>query len=328
MNLKLRPSPPAATAAWRLIDVILAPFAAVSALMMKAIRRAGVRHLPLTRNTFRRIGVFPVVDHYYEPLINPAALRRPLSAERDLPAVDLNVDEQLLLLEKFDYADELRAFPREQQSSLSYYFQNSMFGSGDAEFLYNVIRHYKPRRLIEIGSGQSTRIAAAAITANRHENETAGCRHVCVEPYEAGWLEQLEVTVVRVPVEQLDKKMFYELEANDILFIDSSHMIRPQGDVLHEYLELLPRLKPGVLVHVHDIFTPRDYPAEWIVGENRFWNEQYLLEAFLSYNNEFRVIGAVNFLKHHYPEQISRCCPILGSELATREPGSFWMQRV
>ncbi|OBJ36303.1 hypothetical protein A5630_07255 [Mycolicibacterium mucogenicum] len=326
--MKLRSSSPATTAAWRLIDVVLAPFAAVAAMIMKAIRRGGISHLPLTLATFRHIGVFPLLDHYYEPLINPTLLRRPLSAERDLPAVDMNVDEQLLLLDKFDYADELRAFPREEQPGLGYYFENSMFGSGDAEFLYNIIRLYKPRRLIEIGSGQSTRIAAAAITANRRENGNAACRHVCVEPYEAGWLEQLGVTVVRTPVEQLDKAMVDELEPNDILFIDSSHMIRPQGDVLHEYLELLPRLRSGVLVHVHDIFTPRDYPKEWIVDQNRFWNEQYLLEAFLSYNSQFKIIAAVNFLKHHYPEQISRCCPVLGAELSAREPGSFWMQRV
>jgi predicted O-methyltransferase YrrM len=240
----------------------------------------------------------------------------------------MNVDEQLLLLEKFDYADELLAFPQEEQPGLGFYFQNTMFGSGDAEYLYNIIRLFKPRRLIEIGSGQSTRIAAAAISANRVENEANTCQHVCVEPYEADWLEQLDVTVLRTPVEQLDKAMFDELDSNDILFIDSSHMIRPQGDVLHEYLELLPRLGSGVLVHIHDIFTPRDYPAEWIIDQNRFWNEQYLLEAFLSHNSEFKVIGALNFLKHHHPDQISRCCPVLGPDIATREPGSFWIQRV
>ncbi|GAA2411737.1 class I SAM-dependent methyltransferase [Mycolicibacterium llatzerense] len=315
-------------AVWRLIDVILVPVATLSALIMRAIRRRGLHRLPATRATFRRVGVFPLLDHYYEPLFTPTALRVPLSAERDLPALDMNIDEQLLLLEKFDYADELLAFPQEEQAGLGFYFQNSMFSSGDAEYLYNIIRLFKPRRIIEIGSGQSTRIAAAAIAANLRENDGNACRHVCVEPYEADWLEQLDVTVLRTPVEQLDKSMFDELESNDVLFIDSSHMIRPQGDVLHEYLELLPRLNSGVLVHVHDIFTPRDYPAEWIIDQNRFWNEQYLLEAFLSYNSAFKVIGALNFLKHHYPEQLSRCCPVLGAEITTREPGSFWMQRV
>lgn len=317
-----------ARTAWRLIDVMLVPVAALSALIMRTIRRQGLHRLPATRSTFRRIGVFPLLDHYYEPLFTPDVLRRPLSTERDLPGIDMNVDEQLLLLEKFDYADELRAFPQEEQPGLGFYFQNTMFGSGDAEYLYNIIRLFKPRRIIEIGSGQSTRIAAAAIAANRLENEDNSCWHVCVEPYEADWLEQLDVTVLRTPVEQLDKAMFDELESNDLLFIDSSHMIRPQGDVLHEYLELLPRLNSGVLVHVHDIFTPRDYPAEWIIDQNRFWNEQYLLEAFLCHNREFKVIGALNFLKHHHPEQVSRCCPVLGAEIATREPGSFWMQRV
>lgn len=326
--MKLQPPTPIAQTAWRLIDTVLVPVAALSALIMRAIRRQGLHRLPATRETFRRIGVFPLLDHYYEPLFTPSTLRTPLSAERDLPGIDMNVDEQLLLLEKFDYADELLAFPQEEQPGLGFYYQNTMFGSGDAEYLYNIIRLFKPRRLIEIGSGQSTRIAAAAIAANRVENEANTCQHVCVEPYEADWLEQLDVTVLRTPVEQLDKAMFDELDSNDILFIDSSHMIRPQGDVLHEYLELLPRLGSGVLVHVHDIFTPRDYPAEWIIDQNRFWNEQYLLEAFLSHNSEFKVIGALNFLKHHHPDQISRCCPVLGSDITTREPGSFWIQRV
>ena len=98
-----------------------------------------------------------------------------------------------------------------------------------------------------------------------------------------GWLNDVSgIEVLRQRVEQMDKQLFLELEENDILFIDSSHMIRPQGDVLCEYLEILPTLRPGVLVHIHDIFTPRDYPDEWLIDEVKLWNEQYLLEAFLS----------------------------------------------
>ena len=134
--------------------------------------------------------------------------------------------------------------------------------------------------------------------------------------------------VIREPVEIIDKELFESLQANDILFIDSSHMIRPQGDVLFEYLEILPILNSGVLVHIHDIFSPRDYPEEWISQRVRFWNEQYLLEAFLSFNSTVKIVGALNFLKHHHPHELARCCPILSEQMDYREPGSLWMRRV
>ena len=111
--------------------------------------------------------------------------------------------------------------------------------------------------------------------------------------------------VIRQPVETVDKTIFTCLESNDILFIDSSHIIRPQGDVLCEYLQILPVLQPGVLVHVHDIFTPKDYLDEWLREQGLFWNEQYLLEAFLSGNTDYEIIAALNFLKHHHWDRIS-----------------------
>ena len=139
------------------------------------------------------------------------------------------------------------------------------------------------------------------------------------------WLEKTGVTVLRERVESVSKNLFSELGENDILFIDSSHIIRPQGDVLYEYLELLPILKPGVIVHVHDIFSPRDYLKQWLVDEVKLWNEQYLLEAFLSGNREWKIIGALNYLHHTYYDELKRTCPFLNRE---REPGSFYIQKI
>src|SRR4029078_2458503 len=98
---------------------------------------------------------------------------------------------------------------------------------------------------------------------------------------------------------------------DDILFIDSSHIIRPQGDVLFEYLELIPSLKAGVIVHVHDIFSPKDYLKEWVIDEVHFWNEQYLLEAFLTCNSDWKVIGALNYLHHNHYQHLQATCPFL-----------------
>jgi len=118
---------------------------------------------------------------------------------------------------------------------------------------------------------------------------------------------------------------FSELQENDILFIDSSHVIRPQGDVLFEYLELLPTLNPGVIVHVHDIFSPRNYLSSWLQNEVRFWNEQYLLEAFMVHNDKWKIIGALNWLHHNHYERLKLIAPYLSLE---REPGSFYIQKV
>jgi len=124
----------------------------------------------------------------------------------------------------------------------------------------------------------------------------------------------------------LDKQQFLELERNDLLFIDSSHIIRPQGDVLVEILEILPILKSGVIVHIHDIFTPKDYWDDLIIKDIRFWNEQYLLEAFLTFNKEYKIIGSLNFLKHHHYEELVRFCPMLKEE-NDKEPGSFYIMK-
>ena len=318
----------------QLMDAVLLPFAYVATATMWAIRRVGVERLPRILRVFRRIGIYPIRNHYYEPWFNPATLRYPLEQDRNLPGLDMNVGKQLDLLKKFDYNDELVNFPTAGRDGLEFYYDNGFFGCGDAEYLFNMIRLFKPRRMVEIGSGYSTRLAASAIRTNRATDSNYDCVHVCIEPYEAPWLEKLGVDVLREPVESVDKELFSNLKENDILFIDSSHMIRPQGDVLCEYLEILPILNQGVLVHVHDIFTPKDYPEEWLDQRAYFWNEQYLLEAFLSFNKEFEVVGALNFLRHNFPEELTACCPVLRGQIDVGEssylsnPRSLWMRRV
>jgi hypothetical protein len=167
-------------------------------------------------------------------------------------------------------------------------------------------------------------MARNALHQNKIENADYQCSHICIEPYEMPWLEETGVEVIRKKVETIDKSFFKQLEANDILFIDSSHIIRPQGDVLFEYLELLPILNPGVIVHAHDIFMPKDYPDEWIYKQHLLWNEQYLLEAFLTFSEQFKIIGAANYLSHYYQKEFSAKCPAYAQQPG-REPGAFWM---
>jgi len=305
--------------------LLASPLTLVSALWLKLLRQKGSS--PLSNSLLMRVGVFPILDHYYEPMINPAKhLERPLDEDRELASIDLNLAGQLRLLNEFQYAEELKSFPIYKEKATGYYYLNDSYGPGDSEYLYNMIRHFQPKQIIEIGSGNSTLMAQNAILKNQQLNSGYYCIHSCIEPFEQPWLEELGIDVKRERVEKIDLSFFKNLEANDILFIDSSHIIRPQGDVLHEYLNILPLLKPGVIIHIHDIFTPKDYPAKWVVENHHFWNEQYLLEAFLSFNDSFEIIGALNYLKHHYFEELKVKCPIL-SDFSACEPGAFWIRK-
>lgn len=271
----------------------------------------------------------PIDDHYYQPLINPKKhLKKSLREDRNLPAIDFNVNEQLSLLSRFDFNDEMLLFPMLRNTKVNtFFYENGSYLSGDAEYLYNMLRHFKPSKIIEIGCGYSTLMAINAVDKNRTENADYRCEHICIEPFEMPWLETKGVTVIRDKVEDVNVSVFEQLGENDVLFIDSSHIIRPQGDVLFEYLEILPVLKPGVLVHIHDIFSPGDYLDLWIYKQHILWNEQYLLEAFLSFNSGFKVIAATNFLSKHYREAFSQKCPVFARQ-SGREPGAFWIQKI
>ena len=308
----------------KIADIILAPVVFLASIPMKISRKRSMRQLPLTAAAYRKAGIFPVTSHYYEPLFDMSGVD--LSGDpRDLPGIDFGHEGQVKLLGSFQADDMPPGLDQPAKDELSYSYQNRNFGRGDADLWYHVIRHFKPRRIFEIGSGHSTKMARLAVDINCADDAGYECRHLCIEPYEMPWLENLGIEIRREKLEHVEMAMFAELEANDILFIDSSHMIRPGGEVLLEFLQLLPQLKPGVIVHVHDIFTPRDYPARWL-ADPRFWNEQYLLEAFLSHNGDWEILVAGNYLAHSEPELMEKSCPYFRA--GEDEPGSFYMRRV
>jgi hypothetical protein len=308
-----------------IIDILMAPVALVLAPFAVALSRLRQR-APISRSILDKFQIAVVPHHYYEPIVFPSDIKRDLSLPREITGLDLNETGQLRLIEQFKFREELLAIPTEQSKPNQFGYHNKSFEPGDAEFLYNMIRTFKPRRIVEVGSGNSTLMARLAIDANRRENPDYRCEQICIEPFEQPWLESIGVNVIREKVECCPTRIFEDLAENDILFIDSSHIIRPQGDVLFEYLQVLGLLRPHVIVHVHDIFTPRDYPARWLLEDRWMWNEQYLLEAFLSFNSRFEVIGAVNWLAHNHREKLGDACPILVQE-PLREPGSFWFRR-
>ena len=234
--------------------------------------------------------------HYYEPIPDTRELSDEVwSSPSSMPGVDLNQRLQLDLLHTFSskFKSEYDDFPAWSADATRFHFGQTLFCSVDAELLYCMIRHFKPRNMIEIGSGMSTLLAAEAIQKN--ETEGNPCRLIAIEPHPKeflrrgfpGFAELLETKVQSLPLAR-----FSALEANDIVFIDSSHVVKIGGDVVYEYLEILPRLKPGVIIHCHDIFLPAEYPKEWVLNDHRFWTEQYLLQAFLAFNRSYEVFPA------------------------------------
>jgi hypothetical protein len=247
--------------------------------------------------------------HYYEPIPDFRSITsEQISRPRTYPGIDFRWEQQLALVSELaKYREELR--------ELEFDFDNAYFSGFDAAVYYTLIRHLQPQRIIEIGGGYSTQIAAKALAANR--NGTL----VCIEPYPER-LNGTNVELIQKRVEEIDVDFFLSLEGNDILFIDSSHTVKFRSDVCFEFLEVLPRLARDVWVHVHDIFFPHDYPAEWLIDRRLALNEQYLLEAFLSFNKSFAPKLANYWLCLEHTETAA------GVWANADRASSFWMKRV
>jgi hypothetical protein len=268
-------------------------------------------------------------NHFYSPIPDTRELGPALHKTSDLPGIDMRDEAQQALLKELsaEVGEEWAGLPRSAAGELQFFIDNQAFESVDAEMLYGLIRHFKPKRYCEIGSGWSTMCALTA--ARRNVAEGHACALNAIEPYPYEFLQRMAADpLLSLSVEKAQDapmERFTSLGAGDILFIDSSHVLRAGSDVQHEFLEILPRLAPGVLVHVHDIFLPAEYPQPWFLEEHRFWNEQYLLQAFLIGNQMFEVLWAGNYMHQHHPEALEQAIP--SYDRTTRQPGSFWLRR-
>ena len=298
---------------------------------LKKIRKNGVHNYPKSRQALLEVGVFPVADHYYEPQFAFSKEEIEKFNDRNLPGIDWNMEQQMELLGKFVFANEINFLMEPSGNRLDFCINNSGFGPGDAETWFQMIRLKKPSRIIEIGSGNSTLVAIQALKINASEPGGIYCDHICIEPFEFEWLKETGVRFIKEKVENLEVDLFRTLNENDILFIDSSHVVRPKGDVLHEILEILPILRKGVIVHFHDIFSPNNYPRHWLLDEVKFWNEQYMLEAFLSSNSDWEVLFANNLMFHRFFNDFCGVSPYISKptkeKRSNHEPGSFYIQK-
>ena len=304
-----------------LLDPLLAIFALIGffGVIARRLMASSSKALPLTRFVFHKCGYLPIRDHYYEPLTFDAIG----SKYRERVA-------QLLFKgrKNFDFLQSIARpdeFKREYTDGVikeaGFKFNNESFESGDAETLYYFVRECKPNKIVEIGAGISSLLIHAALKLNNSEGKHG--EHIIIEPYENPWLEKLGSKVIRERVERVDFSVFQNLGAGDILFIDSSHVVRAQNDCVFEYTELLPSLPSGVVVHIHDIFTPFDYPDEWLNKNFKLWAEQYVLEALLINGEDWEVLAPLNWLSQDH-DAFKAICPFFERD---RMPGSMWIRK-
>ena len=306
-----------------LIDIFFSILLIPASIIMLLYRKFGSHKLLLSKKILNYFGIFPLRNHYYEPLFNFKQLKKKLYKDRNLPGINFNLNRQLNNLSSLVYTNELRDLNLKKNSpNFNFNIKNGFFEHGDAEIYYQLIRHIKPKNILEIGSGQSTLIALEAIKKNKNIDKI-NTKINCVEPYENTWLDNFNIKIIRKKIEDLNANYYLSLKSGDILFIDSSHMIRPQGDVLKIFFEIIPKLKKGVIIHIHDIFTPKDYPEKWLINEHRFWNEQYLVEALMMNKNKYEIYLMLNYLKNNAYKKLKEKCPYLKKKF---EPGSLYLK--
>lgn len=295
------------------------------------------RHKAFTKSfgVWERLGFHVIPVHYYQPVPDTRQLPDSTWTRRsELAGIDMDEQDQLERLRRFhrNYAKEYDTFPREPTGNpQEFYLNNVSYRSVDAEILYCMVRELKPARIYEIGSGFTTRLSAAAILKNQKEDPGYQGELVAFEPYPVESLQKGFPGFSRLEqkkVQDVPLETWQELQENDILFIDSSHVVTIGSDVVHEVLEILPRLKKGVVVHIHDIFLPMEMPRPWVMEERRFWDEQYLVQAFLAFNGSFRILWAGHFIHVSHPEELAKAIASYPNRPADQVPQSLWIQKV
>lgn len=268
--------------------------------------------------------------HFYSPIPNLKLVRQTEekiwgASSRNLNGIDLAEKEQLANIKAFAAYYKEMPFRETKSGTLRYHFENGFFSYADAIYLYSMTRHFRPKRIIEVGSGFSS-----CVTLDTNElffKNSIECTFI--EPFPKvlnSVLRESEkgnINLITKFLQDVDVKVFSTLEANDILFIDSTHVSKVNSDVNYIFSEVLPALKPGVIIHVHDIFYPFEYPREWIM-QGRFWNEAYMLKAFLQYNKEFRILLFSDYLHQFHQEELSQYLPLC----LRNRGGSIWLTRV
>ena len=265
--------------------------------------------------------VLPV--HFYSPVPDTGALVDSVWDCSDASNMHYEDEKMLSLLSELSkYKKEVMDIPEEKSDVLEYFYNNLAFNGMDAIMYYYMIRHFKPSKLVEVGSGYSTLIAAKAVLKNASENVST--EFTAIEPYPAEFLRECIPGLCKlVPdiIQNIPLSFFEALEPGDILFIDSTHVSKIGSDVNYIFLRILPILKHGVIIHFHDIFLPCEFPKDWVKKLSIFWNEQYLLQTLLIANGEYYTLMPNYYIGSNYEDEVKSYMP----RLAYYTGGSYWI---
>ncbi len=324
-----------------------------SALLLRLARklRENETALAVMRYAFRmfqRIGITISPNHYYWPVPDLRALEsRKWPTEEEPAGLDLAFNRQLDFLQTVvpQYQPEWES-DSSQFFSGKYHHGNGFFESVDAEIAYCMVRRHKPRRIIEVGGGYSSRVMAAALDLNFKSDGVHG-ELITIDPCPERVPEKAlgdRVRLIPETVQNVDRDVFLTLRSGDFLFLDSSHVVGIGSDVVREYLEIVPRLAAGVLIHAHDIFIPADYPRDAVLHNLAFWSEQYLLQALLMSNPQFEVLWGSSYMQSRATTALESAFPRWQHSyrsmapgkrrfLPTRDgdrvwPSSFWLRKL
>jgi hypothetical protein len=266
---------------------------------------------------YRQNSCFPP-GHYYSPIVNIGSIKPKVgklwpSSPETPQEIDLNTVKQIELLGEFNRY--FREFPYNgsQNEHLRYNPENTFFNSSDALVLYSFIRHFKPKKIIEAGSGFSS-----AVMLDTNDNfADHSIALTFIEPYPERLKTLLRsddkrsAEIIEKEIQEIPLDTFRQLGENDILFIDSTHVCKTGNDLNYLFFHVLPVLQNGVIVHFHDIFNAFEYPVKWVM-EGRNWNEIYLLEAFLMYNSSFKILFFNDYLFNNHGSELARAFPLPG----------------
>lgn len=304
-------------------------------MLSKIVKRYLCNFIKKTFSLWQRLGINITLNNYYSNIPDLRELKEDIwKKQSDLVGIDINLNKQLEFLSLFtsQFKDEYDKFPKTKGDLLKpyeYFINNPFFGPVSGEILYSMIRYFKPKKIIEIGSGYSTFLSAKAIRKNKEIDNIYSCDLIAIDPYPNQILKKgfpgLS-SLIQKKVQEIPVSFFKKLQTNDILFIDSTHVLKIGSDVQYEYLEILPRLNKGVIVHIHDILLPGEYHKNWVIKHKLFWNEQYLLQAFLTFNKNFEILWTGSFLHFNFPEKLENAFKTYNRK--SRFSTSFWMKKI
>ena len=243
----------------------------------------------------------------------------------ECPGLDLRTEHQLVILEEMAQFYHEAPFGDAPVNGCRYYYQNTFFPPGDAIVLYAMLRRLRPKKVIEVGSGFSS--AVMLDTNEKFLQDEINLTFI--DPYPNRLLQLLSDAdqrrhkVVKQTVQQVPLKEFEALAAGDVLFIDSSHVVKIGSDVRHLLWEVIPRLPAGVTIHFHDILWPFEYPQEWVLAGNA-WNEAYFVRTFLQYNSAFQIEYFNSYMAHAHEQALRERMPLC----LPRSGGSLWLEKV